>query len=251
MFELASTPRDLGEILLQGLALGRLAFRRLFILTSVMAFLGIVPTACLVWGAGDISMDMDHMMQGLRGNYGRVGFLVLVLALPIRAILLQRVAAAARGQTYSLTEELRKALRLWPWMFVAGLIYIAAVCVGLVLLVVPGAILALTLMFEEFGLVLEGQGPIEALNVSHNRVWGHWWRTLGLLLLMFVPLGVLLGIMSAVLGIDPGSATLAVTGRNLFAQTVLEMVFAAVFGPFIYCVLYVYYHDLKLRKQNA
>lgn len=251
MFELASTPRDLGEIVLQGITLGRLAFRRLFILTSVMAFLGLVPTAFLVWGAGDVKMDLAYMMQSLHGSYGWMGFLMLALALPIRAVVLQRIAAAARGQTYSLSEELRKAMRVWPWLFLAGLMYLAAVCLGLVLLVVPGAILALTLMFEEFGIVLEGRGPIDSLNASHNLVWGHWWRTLGLLLMLFIPLMVLLGIATAVFGLEPASVDAALTGRMLFAQTVLEMVATAVFGPFIYCVLYVYYYDLKLRKSVA
>src|SRR5690348_10700509 len=63
MFELASTPRDLGEILVQGLRLGRLAFRRLFMLTSLLAFLGLAPTVCLVWGAGDAPISMANLAE--------------------------------------------------------------------------------------------------------------------------------------------------------------------------------------------
>src|SRR5690242_20371322 len=65
MFELASTPQDLGEIVVQGMALGRLAFRRLFMLSSLMALAYILRTACLVWNAGDTAVDPAFMMGAL------------------------------------------------------------------------------------------------------------------------------------------------------------------------------------------
>lgn len=255
MFELASTPRDLGEILVQGLRLGRLAFRRLFTLTSVLAFLGLIPTVCLVWGAGDVNISMatiGEMMERIRGPYGFAGAAVMVIALPFQALLLNRIAEASRGQTEGLREEWRKALRAWPWLFVAAIVYILAVGLGALLLIVPGLILLISLMFAQFGIVLEGKGPIQALNRSHNLVWGHWWRTLGLIILMFVPVWVLVAIVSGLIGIDAGSPTdMSVTGRALFEQGVVEMVFYALCAPFGYSILYVYYHDLRLRKQDG
>lgn len=254
MFELASTPRDLGEILVQGIRLGRMSFRRLFMLTSALAFLWLIPTVCLVWGAGDapISLgDVAAMMERMRGPYGIAAFCIGVLCLPLRALLLSRVAAASRGQTEGPQEEWRRAFRAWLWMFLAGLVYVLAVALGTLLLIVPGLILVVSLMFEEFGVVLEGRGPIQALNRSHNLVWGHWWRTLGLLALMLVPLWVLIAILSGLMGIDAGNATeMTISGRGLFEQGVVEMVCLALFMPFGYSILYVYYHDLKVRKQD-
>jgi hypothetical protein len=252
MFELASTPSDLGEILVQGTKLGLQAFRRLFMLTSLMAFLGIVPTACLVWGAGDVAISWDYMLQHSRGGYGLSGILTLLAGLLLRALLLNRIAAAAHGQSDTLGVELRKAAHAWFWLFIAFIVYALAVGLGMLLLLVPGVILAVTLCFWDFGVVFEGLGPINALNASHNLVWGHWWRTVGMFLLIFLPLSVLLAIVAALLGLDIGGMSdTAATGRVLFEQTVLEMVFAAALGPFVYSIFYVYYHDLKLRKQNA
>jgi hypothetical protein len=251
MFELASTPSDLGEILVQGFRLGLQAFRRLFMLTSLIAFLGIVPTAYLVWGAGDVPITWTYMLEHSRGGYGLAGVLVLLASLFLRAVLLNRIAAATRGQTSALGVELRKAAHVWLWLFLAIIVYALAVFLGMVLLLVPGIILAVSLSFWDFGVVLEGLGPINALNASHNLVWGHWWRTLGMFLLIFLPLSVLVAIVAALVGLDIGSVSdTAATGRTVFGQTVLEMVFAAVFGPFIYSIIYIYYHDLKLRKQN-
>ena len=252
MFELASTPSDLGEILVQGVKLGQQAFRRLFMLTSLMAFLGIVPTACLVWGAGDVPITWDYMLMHSRGGYGLAGVLTLLTGLLLRALLLNRIAAAAHGQTESFGTELRKAAHVWLWLLIAIIVYALAVGFGTLLLVVPGLILAVSLCFWDFGVVLEGLSPINSLNASHNLVWGYWWRTLGMFLLIFLPLSVLVAIVAALLGLDLGSMSeTAATGRTMFGQTVLEMVLAAVFGPFIYSIFYVYYHDLKLRKQKA
>ncbi len=252
MFELASTPRDLGEILVQGLMLGRLAFRRLFMLSSVLAFFGLIPTVCLVWGQGDVPISFTQMFDQVRGPYGFAGLGAVVLCLPFQALLLNRIAAASRGQTEGFQEEWRKALKAWLWMFLAAIVYILAVALGVLLLIVPGLILAVSLMFAQFSVVLEGRGPIQALNRSHNLVWGHWWRTLGLLVLMFVPLWVLVAIVSGLMGIDSGnSVDMSVSGRSLFEQGVVEMVFYALFSPFGYSILYVYFHDLGLRKQGG
>lgn len=254
MFELASLPQEMGEIVLQGIRLGRLSFRRLFNLTSILAFLELVPTIVLVWGTGDqVSFDVSDMhtlMKLAMGPYGIAGVITKAVSMVPLAMLLRRIALSARGQKESRSEEIRHALRAWPWMVLAFLVYALVVGFGLMLLVVPGVILFFSLLFVGFAVVLEGLKPLPALNLSHNLVWGHWWRTLGLVLLVYIPLFLAVSIVAAILGIGTGNASdAAVHGRDLFKQGVLEMVALAFFGPFIYSILYVYYHDLKLRRQ--
>ncbi len=251
MFELAGTPRELGDIFLQGITLGRLAYRRLFMLTSLIAFLGIVPTAYLVWGTGDTVMTYEQLLDRMGGGYGLVSLALLLPSLLIQAILSYRIAAASRGQTYGAHEELQRAVKAWPWLVVALIVYLLTVALGTVLLIVPGAILLVSLMFWDYGVIFEGLGPLQALNASHNLVWGHWWRTLGMILMIFLPIWVLLGILGALMGLGGDDThAMTTTGRSLFEQGVLEMVAIAVLAPFGYSIRYVYYHDLKLRKQG-
>lgn len=254
MFELASTPQDLGDIILQGIRLGRMAYRRLFTLTSIVAFLGLIPTMVQVWGVHDeTSFDfqtLDAWSHQFTPSYDLVSGAVVVLGLLLQAILFKRIAAAAHGQLGAVPGELPQAVKVWLWMILALIIYCIAVLLGLVLLVVPGLILAVSLMFSMFGVVLEGQKPVEALNASHNLVWGHWWRTLGMLLLVYLPLLVVMSIVASMLGIGAGGLDAPLRGRDIFAEAVLEMVFLAVFSPFINSILYVYYRDLQLRKQT-
>jgi hypothetical protein len=255
MFELASTPQDLGDIVLQGVRLGRLAYRRLFTLTTLIAFLGLIPTAVQVWGVHDeVSFDiqtLDAWAHQFTPAYDFAAIATSVLSELLLVVLIRRIYVAARGQVGPAQAELQQAAKVWLWMILALVIYAIAVTVGLILLIVPGVILAVSLMFNMFGVALEGQKPVEALNASHHLVWGHWWRTLGMLLLVCVPILVLMAVVATTLGIGPSGLDAPLRGRDIFAEQVLEMVFMAVFSPFIYSVLYVYYHDLRLRQQAA
>jgi hypothetical protein len=252
MFELASTPQDLGEIIVQGIALGRLAFRRLFMLSSLMALVYILRTACLVWSAGDTLVDPAFMMGALLSPKCIAIALLILIGLFLTALFYKRIALAARGQREPLDIELRGALRVWPSLILACMVYFASLTLGLILLVVPGVVLLVSLMFWGFAIVLDGRGPVEALNMSHNLVWGRWWRTLGMLLLLLLPLFILEAAIGGLAGLspDPGSGPWQ-TGRIVFGQAVVDMFMRALFSPFIYSIFYVYYHDLKLRKQAA
>ncbi|HSN17895.1 MAG TPA: hypothetical protein VLV87_06755 [Gammaproteobacteria bacterium] len=255
MFELASTPQDLGDIIIQGVRLGRLAYRRLFTLTSVLAFLGLVPTMVQVWGAHDEKsfdfQSLDAWAHQLTPAYGSTGIVALLVGLLLQAVLIRRIDAAAHGNVGPLPGELRRAAQVWLWMLLALIVYAIAMTVGFILLVVPGVILCVSLIFNMFCVVLEGERPIEALNHSHHLVWGQWWRTLGMLVLVYLPLLVLVSILASLLGIGPSSLEAPLRGRDIFAEAVLEMVCLAIFTPFIYSILYVYYRDLKLRKQGT
>ena len=252
MFSLASTPQDLGGILQQGILLGRGTFRRVFMLATFLALTGLARNAFLVWGAGDATIDPDFMMHRLGDTRAFAVVALAAVALFFYALIYKRIDNAAQGRVADLATELREALRVWPWLVLAGILYACSVLLGLVLLIVPGVILLLSLMFWDFGVVLDSRRPVDALNASHNLVWGHWWRTLGLMLLVFLPLQVLETVVASLLGLDPGSTQDPwPTGRVLFQHAVLDMVFTAGFGPFVYSILYVYYRDLKLRKPDV
>ena len=259
MFELPSLPQEMGEIVIQGLRLARLLYRRLLNLTTIIAFLGLVPTVAQVWGKGDeVSFDMpsftdwNAFSDWFRQFYGSYGITLLIigaLTLFPQIVLLRRIAAAVRGTKETRGEEMRQALRLWPWALLTAAMYLLVVALGLVVLV-PGVILGISLMFSFYAVVLDGSRPLPALNASHNLVWGHWWRTLGLVFLFYVAFALLGMLLSSVfgLGLDAGQT---VHARDLFKAAVLDMVLVAFLSPFVFCIQFLYYRDLKLRKQTA
>lgn len=93
---------------------------------------------------------------------------------------------------------------LWnpkPFLYYfAGQIVVGfAVIVGLILLVVPGIIVALACMFSSYLIIDKGRGPIEALKESFAMTKGHKWQLL-LLVLAIIGLNIL-GLIALVVGL--------------------------------------------------
>jgi len=93
---------------------------------------------------------------------------------------------------------------LWnpqPFLYyLAGQILVGiAVIVGLILLIVPGIIIALTLLFTSYIIIDKHRGPIEAIKESIRITKGHRWE---LLLLVVTIIGLnILGLLALVVGL--------------------------------------------------
>ena len=86
------------------------------------------------------------------------------------------------------------------WKYLgASILASLAIGVGLVLLIVPGIILALMFMFTTFLVIERELGPIEALKESNRITRGHKWNLLGLLLMLI--LVNLLGVLALIVGL--------------------------------------------------
>jgi len=73
------------------------------------------------------------------------------------------------------------------WKYVgASLLLSLAVVAGLVLLIVPGVILALMFMFSNLIVIDRELGPIDAMTESNRVTRGHKWSLLGLVLILFL-----------------------------------------------------------------
>jgi membrane-anchored glycerophosphoryl diester phosphodiesterase (GDPDase) len=85
------------------------------------------------------------------------------------------------------------------WYLLGQIVVGVIVLVGLVLLIIPGVIAALGLMFSSYLIVDKGRGPIEALKESWAMTKGHKWE---LLLLTATLLGLnILGLLALVVGL--------------------------------------------------
>ena len=86
-------------------------------------------------------------------------------------------------------------LRYFGGQILVGL----CVLIGLVLLIIPGIILALALMFTSYLIVDKGRGPIEAMKESARITKGNRWN-LFLLVLAIVALNIV-GLVALVVGL--------------------------------------------------
>ncbi len=83
-----------------------------------------------------------------------------------------------RGQSRSVGEALAAALRAWPFAVVALLLSAVAIVPGLIALLLPGLYLAGRLS-PAVPLVVEGAGPVAAVEASWALTEGNGWRVIG------------------------------------------------------------------------
>ncbi|MGC9968678.1 MAG: hypothetical protein ABSC29_03030 [Minisyncoccia bacterium] len=130
------------------------------------------------------------------------GILSLIGSLVSIPASLALVNALAHGTDF--TMSYRVGLKLfWPAVWICILDALAVVG-GFALLIVPGIILSVALMFANYTLVVEDKRGMHALMQSRGYVKGYWWAILGrgillgaiflgVLLLVYLPLALLLG----------------------------------------------------------
>ena len=247
MFELPVRPSPPPQLWMQGIALGVHGFRKLFLFTTIAGFLGLLPTLYTAMRVGDIPVTPEVMRGLLDVRWGLVEAMAFVCGNLVQAIMLARLDNMVRRQEVDFRSEWQRALRALLSLVVSSLVLFVALLVGYILLIVPGVILTVSLVFFQYAVVLDGKGPIQALNRSHTLVWGNWWRTFLVLIVMAL---VLVGIVIVVLA--PFAGLLALrsseeTGRSMLEKGVLQLVGTAVFAPFVLGIMYLQYHDLKLR----
>jgi hypothetical protein len=183
-----------------------------------------------------------------------VGLISAILTMWAMSALYLKQRAVGMGEPLGIGAALKVALKRLGPLFVASILFVLAVALGLVLLVVPGLILMVSLMMYMALLLFENKGVLASLTESHKLVWGNWWRSsailavaLILLIVIFVAVVVLATIAAPLLGV-------AVEDAALFLM-VTELVFNAGFNvllmPFITSVMIALYWDLKLRKEGA
>lgn len=170
--------------------------------TLAMRHLGLLVLVTLVAGA----LTAVPELIGDSAVWSIVGVLVsMVVTLGYVKIVLNIVdeKPAAMGDLFS-------CIHLVPQYFVATIVYVVVVGVGLILLVVPGIIWAIKFFFYDFPIVDEETGPFTGLSRSAAVTQGAKGR---LFLLFLALLGInILGLLALVVGL---LVSIPITGITL------------------------------------
>jgi MFS family permease len=170
-----------------------------------------------------------------------VWLLTIVLGTLSQAIVLYGAFQDMRGRPVSLVESLQVGLRrFFP---IIGL----SICISLL-----GGLAALALIFPAFILftmwfvatpacVVEQLGPIRSMGRSRQLTKGHRWKTFGLMLSLFIVLGLVSGVLGTTL-VAVGGTALALVGAVLWS---------GVWGAFYAISVVVTYHDLRVAKEGT
>lgn len=133
---------------------------------------------------------VNGMIQNVLGEDGVGGFLAFMVSLGMGLVLgMGLIAFFLKAHDDVSAVELKD---LWhPQRFLAfagtSILVWVLVLVGLILLIVPGVIVALALMFSTYLVIEHGHDPVAALKESARITKGHRWK----LFLLSLALGVM------------------------------------------------------------
>jgi len=249
MYQLATAPRGIGQVIDSVFQLFRASFTSLVVFAFIGGLISVVPIIYMLWsGALDnpLSAGGFAMMPGY--------WLTILCTVPLTLIIYGAAIALcesiARGQKISIGAALGRGLSCLLTMFFATILFGIAVAVGMVLLVVPGLILMLSLFMFQPAIILDDKGVIESLKYSHGLVWGNWWRTAAvfsiaiiILYVLFLLVGVAAGLFFVAVGLDTASV--------FIVQAVTTLLMGFVVTPFFVSLYLEVYRDLKMRKEGG
>jgi hypothetical protein len=255
MFSLPTEPGSIGHTLDAGFKLYFISFKQVVVLSILAALSVSVPMHAMLLAIPMMAADDAGPGNAFIASF-IVGFFVfMTLYLWFYLAALCRIGAIAYGQSLTLGACMATGLRKILPVIAATFLYTLAMMGGFVLLIIPGMILWLSLLFYALCIVLEDDGILESLRHSHRLVWGNWWRTAVIITVIFVVYYVIYlavevpfavvdqMVFASELGAPPG-----------FGQTMLSMVgdvIATVLTfPLMASVFVAVFHDLKLRKEG-
>ncbi|MDF2379593.1 MAG: hypothetical protein P1V18_05255 [Candidatus Gracilibacteria bacterium] len=180
------------------------------ILRFVIAVVFFAASAALLYGPilemiGNAEALLDGAFDwmsyvpylGVFGIFALVTSLVgMVITFGFYRVVLDDKAAQTAGEVWS-----RGTKNYWMTllsMIGFGILATLLIGIGFVLLVVPGIYLALGLSFGMFLVIIDHDGPLEAIKHSRALVSGRWWSVFGALLFWGVLSGVVLMIIDVV-----------------------------------------------------
>lgn len=171
------------------------------------------------------------------------GFIAFILS----SALLFHLYSYCSGVPSNILSALKHALIKFPSLLLLAAVYAIIVLSGTMLLIIPGIILAFSLMFS-FTLVLTDNTPmLQTLIKSHRLVWGNWWHSffiISLPLLLNIVLSFACFITVAEVSTNM-KLSIMTTGIIL---ALLNTILQTLFIPLILTVILVLLHDLRQRK---
>jgi hypothetical protein len=173
------------------------------------------------------------------GRYWLIWLCSIPVSFPFAAAVTVAVSDICLGNAPSLVRSYKKVCAIVPKLLGTNVLQVLIIYTGFILLVIPGIIAMLWLMFTPSVVILEGVGGFSALKRSKELARGYNWRNFGVILLLSIILLVISWIPELLLP----SAThaylyrLVRAGLNLITTTITLTMIVPL------------YYDLRVRKE--
>lgn len=254
-----SQPQTIGGVLDTTFQLYKASVIAVLPMSLILAVGGALPSIYMMWSGGAANpADAAGMITamstpGYMPKFILTYLLTMLVTLWGMAAMYLKMNSIGSGAALTLGESLQATLGRAPLLLLMSILYFIAIVIGTILLIVPGVILAVSLVLAMPLMVLEHKGPVGSLTGSHALVWGNWWRTLAIGSVVFVIFFVIYMAVAMVVGV---AMPLLLAGADAIAAAmILTVVVGALVNllvmPFFTAALLATYWDLKLRKEGG
>lgn len=219
-----------------------LVYRRGLWTFLAISVLVVVPAQLVVSGVGQEQLTAGYDSSRDPRDLLVPAVLGYLLLMPlVTAMCIHALVAMSEGEKPRARQAIAKGLEAFAPMFLAVLMAGVAVALGLLLLVVPGVVLAILFYFVPQAVVLDGARQTGALRASAGLVRGFWWRTFGVVLLV--------NLVAALIALVLGSpfVTLAERQDQAAWQLLGTMLTATLTLPFTAIASILLFFDLRAR----
>lgn len=246
-----TTPQNVGQVLDAGFRLFRASFKGTVGLALIASVLLMIPNVFITYYPGALEAIAGGSAGGdFWAMFGIVYVLSIAAYVVFFGAVIHYCDAVARSLQPSMSGSLKVGLGKSPAMVAAVFLYLIAFMLGLVLLVIPGLILMISLFFYANRIVLENEGPVRALRVSHRLVWGNWWRTFlifSVVMIIYMVIYLAIGLPLALVDGFVASNEQLDGPFSMLGQTLATTVAL----PYMAATVVTIYYDLRLRSEGG
>ena len=235
MFKYPTKPIEIITVLEAGLGLSRRAFTRVWYWAFLSTLVSTLPQLDTVFSMPDPNeaswISLTLYILFLLG--------CLFVAAFFSGLLMWRINSHTdeRGLP-PLIKDIEFIKRKWLDIYLGMLIVSISTIVGLVMLIIPGLVIAVYLLFYLPIILLEDKHALTSLRDSLKMVTGFFWRSAGVLL---VPTALIIAFLKF--------NTWIMGSGNQLGLVLGKIVVMSFLLPYFSSVILVYYNDVKLRRK--
>ena len=179
-YQALTQPSGIGRVLDSGFKLFVASLKPVLLLMIFTAIINVIMQYAMFQTMVPAQQftTQEEVAQYMAGNIPQllgISMIIWIVSIILYNAILSRVGEVAKGGDGDLYDSLILGIRKALPVFIAAILYTLAISVGFLLLVIPGLILMVTLLFFQVLIVVDDEGIIASLKLSHNLVWGNYW----------------------------------------------------------------------------
>lgn len=259
-YQALTQPSSIGRVLDSGFKLFAASLKPVLALTIFAAIVNIIMQYSMMQAMTPMTQvaTQEEMAQYMATMWPQIiafSIIAWLISIIIYNAILSRIGNISKGNSDELYNSLIVGLKKSLPVFIAAILYTLAISLGFVLLVIPGLILMVTMLFFQIMIVVEDEGIIASLKSSHSLVWGNYWRTTAVIMIPFFVIYALFMVAAFIagfMGAMDGMAT--AEGQIDMSFGVFDIVVAAIsvlMVPLMDSIFVAQANDLKLRKSGS